>query len=324
MTVSVLIPMFKVAPFIERCARSIFSQDYAALDIVFVDDRSPDNSADIVRKVLTAFPDRANQVRIIRHERNQGLAATRNTAVAAACGEYLYHVDGDDYIAPHTIRELADKAKETNADIVFAGYAEERATGIIEKPFPEIPANPEDAISGAILQRGFPWNIWNRLIRRELYTNNGIVVPVGINNGEDYVTVPRLLYFARKLAKVDDITYYYNRLNPTAYSANIGLHSNLQQKIAANRCLHDFFKQRGDWRHCRETDVMMLSIKAMCLLWAKSLDDIAAERHDNNKLHYRYLLYQKPTYIAVLLLFLLHANRMILAIAKKFQSGPRK
>lgn len=324
MTVSVLIPMFKVAPFIERCARSIFSQDYASLDIVFVDDCSPDNSADIVRKVLSEFPDRADEVRIIRHQHNQGLAAARNTAVAAARGEYLFHVDGDDSIAPRTIRILVDKAKETNADIVFAGYAEERATGITEKRFPEIPSDLDDAISGAVLQHGFPWNIWNCLIRREIYTDNDITVPAGINNGEDYVTMPRLLYFANKLARVDDITYYYNQLNPAAYTANIGLRSNLLQRIAGNRFLHNFFLQKKAWEHCRETDRMMLSIKAICLLWAKSLDDIAAERRDSNILHYRYLLTRKPAYIAILLLYLLHADRTIFSIAKRFQSKFRK
>lgn len=136
--------------------------------------------------------------------------------------------------------------------------------------------------------------------------------------------MPRLLYFANKLARVDDITYYYNQLNPAAYTANIGLRSNLLQRIAGNRFLHNFFLQKKAWEHCRETDRMMLSIKAICLLWAKSLDDIAAERRDSNILHYRYLLTRKPAYIAILLLYLLHADRTIFSIAKRFQSKFRK
>lgn len=85
-TVSILVPVYGVEKYIERCARSIFEQTYRNLDIVFVDDCSPDKSIEILKRVLEDCPKRKAQTRIIRHEQNRGLAAARNTVVAAATG----------------------------------------------------------------------------------------------------------------------------------------------------------------------------------------------------------------------------------------------
>ena len=97
-SVSILVPVYGVEKYIERCARSIFEQTYHNLDIVFVDDCTPDKSIEILKRVLEEYPGRKAQTRIIRHAYNRGLSAARNTAVAAATGTFLTHVDSDDWI----------------------------------------------------------------------------------------------------------------------------------------------------------------------------------------------------------------------------------
>ena len=106
----------------ERCARSLFEQTYANLEYIFVDDCSPDNSIAILEKVMEDYPERKEQVRILRHEKNRGLAAARNTAIDAASGAFITHVDSDDYLDRDAVRLLVEKQMETGADIVSGNY----------------------------------------------------------------------------------------------------------------------------------------------------------------------------------------------------------
>lgn len=81
MKVSIGIPVYGVEKYIERCAKSLLEQTYQDIEYIFVDDCSPDNSIDILNKVLSQYPTRKEQVKVIRHDKNLGSACTRNTAV---------------------------------------------------------------------------------------------------------------------------------------------------------------------------------------------------------------------------------------------------
>ena len=94
--VSVLVPVYGVERYIAACARSLFAQRDVEAEFLFVDDASPDGSIDRLHEVLAGFPAVAERVRILRHERNRGLGAARRTAIEAARGTYLLHVDSDD------------------------------------------------------------------------------------------------------------------------------------------------------------------------------------------------------------------------------------
>ena len=118
MKVSILVPVFGVERFIERCARSLFEQTYPDLEYIFVDDGSIDRSIEILQSVVEEYPTRNAAVHLIKHDHNRGLGAARNTALDNATGEFVYHVDSDDYIDRDTIRLLVAKQKETNADII--------------------------------------------------------------------------------------------------------------------------------------------------------------------------------------------------------------
>lgn len=88
--VSVLLPVYGVAKYIQRCATSVFEQTYDNLEIIFVDDCTPDDSITILKKALENYPNRKNQTRIVKHEHNRGLSAARNTAVENATGELSF------------------------------------------------------------------------------------------------------------------------------------------------------------------------------------------------------------------------------------------
>ena len=128
--VSILVPIYKVEKYIERCAISLFEQTYDNIEYIFVDDCLPDNSISILKEVVERYPQRKNKVCILHHEKNRGLSAARNTAINAASGLFISHVDSDDYLDPDAIKLLVEKQLETGADIVTGNHYIVQNSGI--------------------------------------------------------------------------------------------------------------------------------------------------------------------------------------------------
>ena len=121
--ISLLIPIYGVENYIEQCARSLFSQSYTSIEYIFVDDCTKDRSIEILQSVMEDYPDRKEDILLIRHEHNKGLGAARRTAFEAATGEYIMHVDSDDMLPSNAVELLTIKAEESHADIIDGGYA---------------------------------------------------------------------------------------------------------------------------------------------------------------------------------------------------------
>ena len=209
MKVSLLILVHKAEKHIEKCVRSLFSQTYDRIEYVFVDDASPDRSMEIVEQVLAGFPEKRRDVKVVVNPRNLGIAESRNVALENATGEYVLFVDSDDSLAPRAVELLADTAVADNADIVVydSWTVYEGKTRVKEEHFSE---SKEDYIH-SLLMRQARAAMWSKLIRRELFTANGLRFVPGMNYGEDYYLSPQLVYFANKVVKLSEPLYYYLR-----------------------------------------------------------------------------------------------------------------
>ena len=109
MKVSVIIPVYNVALYVERCLLSVLNQTWQDLEVLVVNDCTPDNSMEIVRRVVVGHP-RGAMVRVLEHEVNRGLSAARNTGIRAATGDYLYFLDSDDYLPSDSMsRRFCDR-----------------------------------------------------------------------------------------------------------------------------------------------------------------------------------------------------------------------
>lgn len=246
--VSILVPIYGVEKYIERCARFLFEQTFIDLEYIFVDDHSPDRSIEILQKVLDEFPHRREQVRIIQHKENKGLSCARNTAVANASGEFILHVDSDDYIEKETIERCVKKQQENNADIVsFGCYREYQTKTIIQLPTPYKDSKEmclsliKKRIGNEIMNTG----IWGRLIRRSLYLDNHIEAEPGINMAEDYQVITRLSYYAKNIGFIKEPLYHYNLQNSDSYVNNKSLKS-AYQSDRSFKIVFDFFLNKGD------------------------------------------------------------------------------
>lgn len=213
--VSILVPIYQVEPYIERCARSLFEQTYPDLEYVFVNDCTPDNSIAILKATLNDYPNRKDAVKIIDHEKNRGLAAARNTALDHATGAFVSVVDSDDWLERNAIALLVDKQIQTDADIVSGSahvYRKEGADVIVEPVY----KNKQEMVLG---QMDFTMAhvIWRRLIRRSLYEDHHIRCMEGCDMTEDRYQMVLLSYYAKSFARIDDYVYHYERRNEQSF-----------------------------------------------------------------------------------------------------------
>lgn len=244
--VSILVPIYKVEKYIERCARSLFEQTYPNLEFLFVDDASPDKSIEILQKVIAQYPKWKGRITIIYHNKNRGLAVARNALVDNCRGEFLFHVDSDDWLENNTVELLVKKQKETNADVVTGSYIMHISENGAEKTRKWlVPDKDRLETLKDMLKVGSYVAIWNRLIRSSLYRDNNIRWVEGIDAGEDKIITPRLIYYSRKVAACDSITYHYNRNNTNSF-VNMLPHSlNIQlQLIRACQANVNYFRDK--------------------------------------------------------------------------------
>lgn len=211
--VSILVPVYQVEEYIERCAHSLFGQTYPNIEYVFVDDATPDASMDILELVLTAYPERKRNVHIIRHEQNKGLATVRNTLVEASHGEFVLHVDSDDWMESNAVELLVKRQQETDADIVSAEAYDYYGEGVLKNHLRSGGNLDRESLLKGILKLEVSTSVWRRLIRKSLYDEHNIKCDERGSGGEDFQTLPRLVYYAHTVAGIDTPVYYYNRTN---------------------------------------------------------------------------------------------------------------
>ena len=240
--VSILIPIYGVEKYIEKCILSLFQQTYRNVEYIFVNDSTKDSSMEILKTLISHYPERSKQVRILEHEHNCGLAAARNTAVDACTGDYLWHVDSDDWIELDAVEKLVNAAEKNKADIVVFGHYNVRVSGITE-----VKIDYKDKVSyiSNILLHSTPGSVWNKFFNTDFYRNSGIRSIEGLNHGEDYVIIPRLLHKANKIDILEKPLYYYNLTNQNSYTRNISLKSigNIHQAYKINL---DYFMSVAD------------------------------------------------------------------------------
>ena len=212
--VSVIVPVYGVEKFVEHCAVSSMEQTLDGIECIFVDDCSPDNSVDIIRDVISRYPER--DARIVSHSENRGLPTARNTGLELATGKYVFHCDGDDWIEPDMLEKMYAVAENANADIVYCDFylSYEKNERYMSNPCLE---SREELLRQGFLSGAMKYNVWNKLVRRSLYTDNGILFPDGHSMGED-MTMIRLTPCAERVKYLPEALYHYVQTNSSAFS----------------------------------------------------------------------------------------------------------
>lgn len=239
MKISVLVPVYGVEKYIERCAESLFSQSYNDLEFVFVDDCTPDRSIDVLRSVMQRYPAREAQVKIIHNEKNSGIGAVRQKLIDSCTGDCLTFVDSDDYIPHDAIRLLADEMNRSGADMVDGGWQRVTRYGIsaVNKPYQG--HDNRRYLSLMLCQNIVSNRMWGRLYRRSLFTENNIRLVPGIDFCEDFSVMTRLMFYADR-SFINDPVYFYSDDNAGSYTHTTSP-KHVRSFLRSNRVVLDFF-----------------------------------------------------------------------------------
>lgn len=209
MLISIIIPVYKVEEYIERCIQSVISQDYQGdLECLLIDDCTPDNSCAIIGNILDKY-DGPIKFRLLHHEKNRGLSAARNTGIDNAQGDYIYFLDSDDYISSDCISKLSAPLSERDYDIVIGNYTT-LGTDVIFPPLElgnrQLTHNDEIIESYTL----YEWYMmaWNKLCGLSFLRSNSLYFKEGLIQ-EDELWSFQCACMANTLRSIDDTTYFY-------------------------------------------------------------------------------------------------------------------
>ena len=227
--VSVCIPIFGVEKYIERCARSLFEQTMTVgIEFIFVNDCTKDKSIEILEQILSEYPERKGQVKIIHHEKNQGLVAARQTALAHTNGRYIIHCDSDDWVDLNLYETMYNKAIETDADVVCCSIAYESASG--KTYFEEVKAARNIADYIKLNFVGNFNSLWTKLYKRKNVLDSSLLIPHEINMFEDLLRNSQMLPKCSSIAFCVGGYYHYFLGNKASITRNFSK-ENLDQLV---------------------------------------------------------------------------------------------
>ncbi|WP_139368260.1 glycosyltransferase [Evansella clarkii] len=201
--ISVIVPVHNAGPYLRDCVDSILAQTFTNLEIILVNDGSSDNSASICEE----YREKDNRVTVI-HQNYEGVSSARNTGVAAARGNYIGFVDGDDYIVPHMYEELHSLCENTDSDIAVCRLAREIDEKIINTAFNEFTKEMDhiEALRELFKGKLYRFSLCNKLFKKSCFHN--IQFPEGRLH-EDLSTTYRLFTNSSKTVFKEFIGYIY-------------------------------------------------------------------------------------------------------------------
>jgi glycosyltransferase involved in cell wall biosynthesis len=203
---SVIVPVYNVERYLEKCLKSILSQDIRPdfYEIILVDDGSTDNSG----RICDTFASNGSNISVI-HQANQGLSVARNVGLSAACGKYVLFVDSDDFLQQNVFGVLVDAIEEANLDILRFKYTRikegDQPSSVVSRSLTKGVFKGHDFL---VHRFGNECYACQFMIRKELLTTNGLYFRPGIIF-EDTEWTPRVLEKAQRVSEIDLLVYYY-------------------------------------------------------------------------------------------------------------------
>ena len=252
MIVSIVVPVYNVAPYITRCLQSIASQTYHNIECILIDDCGSDESIPLAERFINDYKGHCI-FSIVHHERNQGLSGARNTGMRTAIGDYVYFLDSDDAITPDCIESLVNLAiRYPNADYIQGDTVkgtDDLMGGLIEPDIPEY-CDDKNLLETIILCKTHR-TAWNRLIKRSFLLSNSLFFPFGLIMEDHYWT-----YFVAKKVNAIAIcrkeTYYYYKNNESIVHSpsKTSLVKRYSSYIAVSEAIINDMLQRNDTQPC--------------------------------------------------------------------------
>jgi glycosyltransferase involved in cell wall biosynthesis len=286
--VSVIVPVYKVENYLKRCVDSICNQTLSDIEIILVDDGSPDKCP----QMCDEFAKSDSRIKVI-HKQNGGLSSARNAGIHAATGKYLGYVDSDDYVDGEMFKRLYECAEKYQVDFVMEDYLQESDDGTFKEKSLDIREGlytKEDIrneiypilIMRECVDHGPLLSVWHCIYKRNMVICNNLYFDEDIKYGEDGIYSSELGYKANSF-------YYMKHTSGYHYCFNMGSISKKYYPDAwdvyclMNEKLHQFFAEKKDYDFSRQLDLHMLYY---------ALNQIASMTYTNFRTKERYEAYK--------------------------------
>ena len=241
-TVSIIVPVYKVEDYIRECLDSILAQTYPYFELILVDDGSPDNCG----RICDDYAKGDNRIKVV-HKVNGGISSARNAGLEVAKGEWIMHVDGDDWIESDMIESLIEAAQITGADMVIGDFVKYGPSAGYNK-LPTWSSDKKKSMTNYIAY--VMTTIWGSIAKRSLYADHSLKSPDGISYCEDFHLIVRLCHFANKIVNVHRPFYHY-RYRPTSIMSNMNGKTEADEQWVYQDTIR-FFKEQGVYEDYRK------------------------------------------------------------------------
>lgn len=271
--VSILVPIYNVEKYIGRCLDSIFSQTYDNLEYIFVNNCSLDRSMEILNDCILKYGISSDCYKIINHEKNEGIAVSRNDCIDYSTGDYVLFVDSDDWIEKDMVELMVAATKGGVIDIVGCDFIQEKHTGektYVLEPFAD---NCHDNMIKAI-DYEISSVLWKLLIRRSLFDNIHFTPYLDIV--EDYIVTIKLYQHAKSFAAVRKGLYHYILYRNSTSSKKL---NSINSHIKGVNIIEDYLKKEGLYNNDIEHRLLLRKFNIKSSFLTKQLLDYNAYKY---------------------------------------------
>ena len=215
---SIVAPVYGVEKYIVNIADSLLGQTYDNIQFIFVNDGTKDPSIDLLNKLIEQKYSSLRDRIVIVNKRNEGLPAARRTGMEYVTGDYVLHVDSDDWVEKDMVERIAAKAVETDSDVIyFDFYKEYSSRSKLDREKDYTADSKMKFIWGLFNYKAYGY-VWNKCVKRSVYEKNDIRFP-SYGMHEDIYLMAQLLYYAESMVRLPHALYHYRRDNPGSISA---------------------------------------------------------------------------------------------------------
>ena len=250
--ISIIVPVYKVEAYLDKCISSIIAQTYKDIEIILVDDGSPDRCG----AICDSYAAKESRIRVF-HTENGGLSAARNVGIDNANGEYLGFVDSDDWIEPDMYQVLFDTLLENSADIsacdLYCNYPDRQES---EHRVSDAVYGQDDAIR-ALIDRSIANYAWNKLYKRELFSS------IRFPNGrlyEDIATIYKLILKTERVASTSKPLYHYRKRGDSTTGNDRKYMKNLSDRFVSYKERYEYLTAMPQFRDRNTTYHMLYPI----------------------------------------------------------------
>lgn len=255
--VSVIVPIYKVERYLARCVDSILNQTYRKLEVILVNDGSPDNCG----KICDEYAEKDLRIKVV-HKENGGLSSARNAGLEIATGNYIAFVDSDDFISPLMLKIMVDKLEENSADLCICGFQHADENGTF------LPQSTEGVITDGVMDRKAAFErldghyvvAWNKLYKKELFAD--LRFAEGRIHEDEFI-MHYIFDKCKTIVTVSDMFYFYVQQSGSIMNSSYSIKRLDGARAALDRYL--FFKNKGEKKFAERALKRAYGVLVTCL-----------------------------------------------------------